>query len=384
LLLGAADDGDHMVLVDTRSHEVIADRTTQTDYWYPRLSPSGHLLAVQQDQIDVIDPITFEHQTIATDADEIQAQRDHHSDTLLAIEVSHASSGEATATLLRYDLTGYTASQPLPAPQVEWSLPGYDWDQWFSFTWIGISPDDHWAVFPLLRGTEHVLLVLDQTTGGVTLVPGSGPVGFTRDSSRIVSYGLAADNGEDLWLIDPTTGTRQTVVMPFRSPLSFAITDDTDTIVCSPTGGNTYALVDPATGAVRSFDANVALEDWISRPADGSLWTDSGGALTSLSTRDAKASGVSVPAAISTINVLPAADRALIGAKDTATIWRVAMAERAIAGPTIQLPDPFDAPPIATLPSPGVGGRYGVESAFDPEYRNPELTRPGLVSSRSR
>src|SRR5258706_6403181 len=192
LLFAQRGTTEELDLIDTTTREVIKSATVPTWYWGTRTSPSGRAVVVADNAtpgapLHVIDTATLQHQVLVHDGDLVEAMWDHSADILIALSVTDPFGPTPSAKLLRYDLRDADLSAPLPAPTVAWQLAGYGWDEWFSFTWIGISPDDHWAVFPLIKHTtgpdsgEHVLLVLDQTTGGVRLEPGSGPVGFTRD-----------------------------------------------------------------------------------------------------------------------------------------------------------------------------------------------------------
>ena len=186
IIMGESGGRDQLVLLDTAARRPIAWQTAPTWYWGTRTSPSGRALVVADNvaplaPLHVIDTATLDYQVIAHGGEAIEAMWNHAEDVLLALSVSDPFADDPVARLLRYDLRDRDPSAPLPEPDVMWELVGYGWDFWFSFTWIGISPDDAWAVFPLIKRTtgldagQHVLLVLDQTTGAAVALKSTAP-----------------------------------------------------------------------------------------------------------------------------------------------------------------------------------------------------------------
>jgi hypothetical protein len=214
----------------------------------------------------------------------------------------------------------------------------------FSFTWIGISPDDRWAVFPVIKhvpsGDEHVLLVLDQLTGRVDLVPGSGPVGFTRDSKYIVSYGSDEVNGgEDVWLIDPESHVRTVVDLPFGA-VTFTVSRFSDDVIASPVGGAQDTVIYNTTNATMQSVPQLWLGDYVSRTAKPELFVESSGGLFALDLAAGTSTAIPTTAAIDNINACPSTDRAFAADFQTATIYPIEMRTRAV-GTGIALPSPF-------------------------------------------
>jgi hypothetical protein len=280
LLMAQRGATENLALIDTTTHTRIASTVTPTWYWGTRTAPSGRAVVVADNQdpkapLHVIDTTTLRHQVLPHGGDEIEAMWNHHADVLIALSVTDPFGPNPTAKLLRYDLTDADLDQPIPAPTVAWTLEGYGWDFLFSYTWIGISPDDHWAVFPLIKHTtgpddgEHVLLVLDQTTGGVSLVAGSGPVGFTADSAQIVTYGVAPQVAgqpfhQDPWLVDPVTHARTTVTMPFDSSITYFISGAY--LIVAPLAADQAVVRDLATGDQHTLaTTSLDLNDFVSR-----------------------------------------------------------------------------------------------------------------------
>jgi len=393
LLMMQTGGRDNLVLIDTTTRSELARVQAPTWYWGTRTAPSGRAVVVADNNdpklaLHVIDTNKLGHQVIVHDGDMVEGMWNHHEDVFLALSVTDPFGDHPVAKLLRYDWRGADFTQPLPAPTVQWSLAGYGWDFLFSFTWIGISPDDHWAVFPLIKHTagsqngEHVLLVLDQTTGAVSLVPGSGPVGFTRDSSRIVSYGVnAAGDAEDLWLIDPVTHAQQVVAMPWKFGINFFPMHDLDDIVVTPYwSGGPVAIFDQPTNTVRSVGNGqlITLDDFVSRPGKGELWLDFDGQVAALDVANAKLTSIPLPqASASTINVRPSADQAVVGDGLAASIFRIDMATHTFA-PKIQLPSPFAivAPGSYGFAIPSPTTRHFAQSPFDPAFVREHTDEP--------
>lgn len=357
LFMAQSGGTESLTLFDTTTRTPIAQTTKPTWYWGTRTAPSGRAVVVADNAdpkapLHVIDLATLQHQVLAHDGDHIEAMWNHDSDVLLALSVTESANAPPRAKLLRYDLTTHDFRQPLPAPTTLWQLDGYGWDLLFSFTWIGISPDDRWAVFPLIKysGTEqdaeHVLLILDQTTGGVKLAPGRGPVGFTRDSRSIVSYGVRQTEEqvhEDLWLIDPST--LATTVRPTSYPLvSFAPMRHSDHVVAVHAfGGTTLEIHDLARSGARTVTmASASLADFVTKP--GHVWMESTGTVTDLDLATASVTSVALPDPAGNINIRPSFDQAVIAAATRAAIYRVDMTTRQLVGAPITLPRPFARP----------------------------------------
>lgn len=356
LLMAQQGGTESLTLFDTTTRRPIAATTKPTWYWGTRTAPSGRAVVVADNAdakapLHLIDLATLAHQVLPHDGDDIEAMWNHAGDVLLAVSVKLLPDGTPTAKLLRYDLTAHDFAAPLPSPSIVWQLDGYGWDGLFSFTWIGISPDDHWAVFPLIKHTpgtpatqEHVLLVLDQTTGHVTLAPGRGPVGFTRDSARIISYGTRAvdeeTSVEDLWLIDPATRERTTVQTMFGL-LSFAPLRQSDHVLVSTALFEDVPLgiLDTTTLTLRETSLRGAsLRNYVTR--SGHAWLITGGALQDVDVATGSVTRVSTIRPPGSINIRPSKDQAIITATDEPRLYRYDMITRRLMGASIPLPRP--------------------------------------------
>jgi hypothetical protein len=349
LLMAQVSGTERLVLYDTVTRTRIRTTTKPTWYWGTRTAPSGRAVVVADNAavnspLHVIDLATLEHQVLPHDGEYVEAMWNHDSDVLIALSVTETPAPRAK--LMRFDLEGADLSAPLPQPTVLWELDGYGWDLLFSFTWIGISPDDRWAVFPLIKHAggeqQHVLLLLDQLSGGVTLVPGKGPVGFTHDSSRIVSYGEAVEGtAQDLWLIDPVTRARTVVPTGYPLVSFFPSRDSGHIAITSPVTNQHLTVYDTATGTLRSTNQAVGLHDFVTRPGHAQLFAESNGSVFELDLAAATATPVPLPALVGNINVRPASDQFVATDRDKAKIYRVGMATHAMQGAAIVLPSPF-------------------------------------------
>jgi hypothetical protein len=348
LLMAQVAGTERLVLYDTTTRTRIRTATKPTWYWGTRTAPSGRAVVVADNAavnspLHVIDLATLEHQVLPHDGDYVEAMWNHNSDVLIALSVTETPAPRAK--LMRFDLEGADLSAPLPEPTVLWELDGYGWDLLFSFTWIGVSPDDRWAVFPLIKHAggeqQHVLLVLDQASGGVSLVPGSGPVGFTHDSSRIVSYGYSAESTQDLWLIDPIT--KEKTIVPTGYPLvSFFPSRDSGHIaITSPVTNQYLTVYDTATGTLRSTTQSMSLHDFVTRPGRAQLFAESGGSVFALDLAAATATPLAMPALVGNINARPTSDQLVATDREKAKIYRVGMATHTLQGAAIVLPSPF-------------------------------------------
>lgn len=399
ILLAQRGAQDTLVLFDTTTRSQLASVTKHTWYWGTRTSPSGRALVVADNAtagapLHVIDTSTLEHRALVHGGEEIEAMWNHGEDVLFALSVTDPLEPTAVARVHRYDLRGADLSAELPAPTRTWEVGGYGWDYFFSYTWISISPDNRWVVFPLVEwdenGTDpqHMLFIIDQQTGATALTPGMGPVDFTRDGRTIISYGWnAAADAQDLWLIDPVTRARKVVDLPFTGSLMFHAARNADYIVCVPVlGSGPPAVYDLAHDTVREIDTpSLALYDFITRPTTDELWIESAGSVFGLDLSSARLSKVPLGGAVaSTINVRPLADEAVVGDSVAVSVRRIDMANRTQVGSTLHIPSPFDAPaPVTLAPRRArVAERFAVpaQSAFDPAFASVVERRPGRMN----
>jgi hypothetical protein len=374
LLMARGADGDeHFVLIDTAARAVLAKRVVPAWYWSPRSAPSGRALVVNNIEgvgsLHVLDTATLQYRELAYGGARIDAMWNHDRDVLTAISVVDPFTDHPHARLLQWDFEGVDLSGPLPEPTVQWELDGYDWDSSFSFTWIGISPDDRWAVFPVIKKItgESVLLVLDQDSGEVRLTPGRGPVGFLHDSSAIVSYGHASDGtpGDDLWLIDPVTLARTTARLPTDSEVSFFPTHESPHVGVTPVldvHEQPLLIYNTSTGAmVPSSRIGIDLHDFVSRP--GHLYVESSRVVFDLAVETGVMREVALGEPVHHISATPGTDRAYAAAVETATIYPIDTVNAVQSGAAFHIPSPF-------------GGVFGGDKLLDTVARRTRTPLP--------
>ncbi len=312
LLMAQHNGQERLVLFDTDTRQAIKWTTKPTWYWGTRRSASGEFLAVADNgssasPLHVIDANTLEHIVVPHGGTAIEAMWNNTSDHLLAVSATNPFSDNSTIRLLSWNVTSV---QEFPAPSVDITLPGYDWDFLFSFTWIGVSPDGRWAVFPL-RDPEgqYVLVVLDQNDGSTRMVPGQGPVGFTPDSSSIVSYGY--ENGNELYMIDVVTLQTDQVPVAVNGGLSFFVTWDGNYVVATSVGGDDKLVIyDPETGESTQVEGpHVGLREFVARPGAHQLWLADLGQLYKLHLEQATLTHIPLGSSVRSLNILPTQDR---------------------------------------------------------------------------
>jgi hypothetical protein len=355
LLMAQAGGREHLVLLDTETLTEIRRTTKPTWYWGTRRSPTGKFLAVADNNaeaapIHVLDLATLEHVVVPHGGDSLEAMWNRTGDQLLAISVKVPENGAPpVARLLRWTVTSV---RDWPEPDLDVALPGYEWDFAFSFTWIGVSPDDRWAVFPVLRHEtgEHVLIVLDQADGTTREIGGRGPVGFTPDGSSIVSYGYDDNGSGVLHMIDPVTLETELVPVPIEGGLSFFVTWDGNFVVCTSVfSSGRLVIYEPDTGESVQVDGPwVALTDFVTRPGAHQLWVASQHLLHRLRLDDAVLEVVTVPFDVLHVNILPVADELVLSQAQGPAVWFMNL-ETTMMVKTVELPSPIDQPVSETV-----------------------------------
>lgn len=392
MLLFAEQAGrDHLVLFDTRTQQALRSTVAPTWYHGTRSSPSGALVAVADNAgtagpLHLIDSGTLEVQPLGDDGAAIEAQWNHGDDRLLAVS-SDDPFGGGGVRIARYDLTSGLGAPP---PELRIDLPDLGWDIFFSFTWIGVSPDDRWAVFPLLRGDENVLVILDQASGDVAVVPGRGPVGFTPDGQLIVSYGYDEETWEaELWLIDPVSEARAIVPLGFVDGVSFYVSRGGNQVLASPIygvwDGTPSVHHDLDTATTTRLDRHVDLTALVYRPSAEEAWSQRGGRLERVALAEPLVTTIPSGDEVASLAIRVDADELLTGERDP-VVHRIDLTDLHTIGAPIWLPDPLSAaaPPLPTsarLTGAGAGGARRAQSRFDPAFVGPTPSREGAVTA---
>ncbi|MBX7191880.1 MAG: hypothetical protein K1X94_07470 [Sandaracinaceae bacterium] len=227
LLFAQQGERDELRLLDRAGERTLATRTSTTWYWGTRVAPSGDFVVVADNAgehfpLHVISIPSLAIETVPHDGAWLEAMWLNGGDRLAAIVFYDPYTRSQRARILVWDMRGVaeggfaTDDTGLwPSPVHDILVPGVSYDFFFSYTWIGVAPDDSRVVFPVLRAANdvydgaHELLVLDMADGTTASVPDAyGPVAFTPDSSSIVSYRYADQIGSSqsqLLLIDAET-----------------------------------------------------------------------------------------------------------------------------------------------------------------------------------
>jgi hypothetical protein len=293
LLLMAQEGGaEWMRVLDPTTFAVRREARAPVLYAGTRLSPSGRWLAVadtshERGPIHLIDTATLDIHAIPHGGDWLEAMWLHESDRLLAIVFYRQQTQAPSARILSWSLPGVAqagfAATPegyWPSPDVDVEVPGASYDLLFSFTWVGVSPDDRTAVFPVLRQgstSGYQLLVLDLASGALrTVDDAKGPVGFTPDSSSIVSYrDEGAGARSDLLVIDRVTLATNDVPLPIDGiGPSYFVSHEGNFVVVAPTLGlSRLVLYDVDHQRLTELRGpSIQLDEFVSRPGHGELW----------------------------------------------------------------------------------------------------------------
>lgn len=366
LVMAEKDGNERLALVDTNQGTKLRSKSTKYRYWGTRTSPSGKFLVVCDNNAKpIVDPVTKAEKTVCplhlidTDtldkaenaiggAGGIEAMWNHKGDQLLALTVDEATTNHPVARIHRWDVASLDGWK---APALTVDIPGYRWDFLFSFTWIATSPDDRWAVFPLVNATTkaYELVVLDQQDGSTRIVPGKGPVGFTPDSSTIVSYG-DSDDGALLYLIDVATLAVRTELTPIKGFLSYFVTwSGNYIVVASSLGSEGLHIYDPQTGeATKVNGAAIDLNDFVTRPGRDQLWLESNAGLYRLALDKAVLQKMPLGFDVGGINILPVKDLLALTKDKAAEVVFYDMETEAVTV-TAPLPSSLSSPVKTTI-----------------------------------
>jgi hypothetical protein len=328
LVMSERDGHDVLSYLDPATHRVTFEMEAQVRYNGTRMSPSRRFLAVADNTsafapIHIIDTEELGLVDVEHDGDWLELQWLHTSDTLVGIvfydwdgvgidcagsscAIDTVCRPETRARIMTWSLEGAGASSISEDPNGTWSrpeldvtVPGACADMLFSYTWVGISPDDLAAVFPVRAQDEatgewgYQLLVVSLVDGSVRRVDDAmGPVGFTPDGSTIVSYRyveLPPAEGEtegstatQLVLIDSETLEETTIDLTEIvewGPQFFVTRNANVVVITTPFGSEHLVIhdVDTATTTTLENPGWATLNEFVSRDAASELWMVSDG-----------------------------------------------------------------------------------------------------------
>lgn len=294
VLVMSEDDGrDRLDLHHAQTLERIATAQVDVRYHGTRMSPGRGYVAVADNTSDhapihLIDATTLERRVLPHDGEWLEAMWMNERDTLMAVVFYDIYGTAPRARILGWnvldlvnagferDEAGYWTHRVMDI-----DVPDVNPDMMFSFTWVGVSPDDRYAVFPVVGqgeagADEHQLLVLDTTTQEVRVVADAkGPVGFTPDGSTIVSYTDTADGlGQNLLLIDAVTLEKDEQAVPIEGGITYFVSHDGNyVVVASNWGDQRLVLYDVDNESLTEMAGpGIGLDEFVSRLGHRELW----------------------------------------------------------------------------------------------------------------
>lgn len=158
------------------------------------------------------------------------------------------------------------------------------------YTWIGVSPDDRYVVFPVSEreSGDAALLIWDTSDGSVRTVPDAwGPVGFTADGTTIVSYRYLDQTytpredgarhheaGPSLLLVDTETLSQHIVSLDQETGPRFFVTSEGNYVVVADSfGDESLVLYDVDNDTLTDLGGpDLGLNEFVSRPGAAELW----------------------------------------------------------------------------------------------------------------
>ncbi len=334
LVMSEVDGLDVLELRDAATFAPKATKHASVRYHGTRMSPSRNWVAVADNTSDtapihIVDATTLETRVIPHDGDWLEAMWMHQQDELVAIVFYDVGSTTASARIMSWSIetarqSGFVADSTgfWPNPKMDIRLPGTTADMFFSFTWVGVSPDDHYVVFPVRKtstgGSSYALVVLDTTNQTLRTVDGAkGPVGFTPDGSTIVSYSGSVD--QRLLLIDTATLAVDPEDVPIDGGITYFVSREGNQVVVAGNFGDqrlTLYDIDNQRQTQMAGPA-IGLDEFVSRIGHDELWLVDQQALFRLDMRQGLFETVSTSFAPQHVNILPTRDRLVLDGAGT-------------------------------------------------------------------
>ncbi|MDH5493714.1 MAG: hypothetical protein OEY14_17300, partial [Myxococcales bacterium] len=256
MVMGEQGGVDILRTYDPETYAPIDVVSTSARYHGTRMSPSRRWVAVADNAqaakpIHLIEAGSLQILEIPHDGEWLEAMWLHGSDTLVAIVFYEIDQPTAYARVMIWDLPSVKAGGFATDADGTWSLKlrdlridGVSRDLAFSFTWVGIAGDDSLVVFPVrqydpaLAAWGYALRVLDLDAGTLRSVgDAQGPVGFTPDSSTIVSYHYVDDGmggtSPELLLIDAATLETTPMAIPWDGLPQYFVSHEGNYVVAA-------------------------------------------------------------------------------------------------------------------------------------------------------
>lgn len=344
LLMSEINGKDRLELFDKDTLAPLDSASMSVRYHGTRMSPSRKYIAVadntsEKAPIHIIDTASLEPRIIPHNGDWLEAMWMNNSDKLVTIVFYDWDLPTAHARVLSWSIQSVIDAQfqvdelsgLWPKPDMDIDLPGVTGDLFFSFTWVGISPDDHYGVFPVrkVEGKDtysYELVVVDMTTSEVRTVPNAkGPVGFTPDGSTIVSYKdipTGENINQSLLLINTQSLAIDQEDVPIDGGITYFISHDgAYVVVGSNNGDQRLVLYDVEQDKqTQMAGPGIGLNQFVSRGGHGELWLVDQEALFKLDLFKGELETVKTDFAPLHINILPKRDQLILDAKGSHTI----------------------------------------------------------------
>lgn len=363
MLMSELNGKDRLQLFDNKTFAEKSSSDLSIRYHGTRMSPSRKWIAVadntsEKAPIHIINGATLETTVVPHQGEWLEAMWMHQNDELLAIVFYEQNSMNPSARILSWSMdsvasggfkpdlmTGYWA-----APKLDITLPATAADFLFSFTWVGISPDDKYAVFPVRKpdgqgNFSYQLIVVETATGTMNTIDNAkGPVGFTPDGLTIVSYrDVETPNGfnQELLLIDMATLTPDPVTVPLEGGITYFVSHAGNYIVVASSSANQrLVLHDVDQNKTTQMDGpGIGLNEFVSRTAQNELWLVDSQALFRLDMVQATFESVPTSFIPAHINLLPKKDELVLGGDGDAKLYFFSPSTKEITA-TAALPMP--------------------------------------------
>lgn len=344
LVMSEQNEKDELLLLDKDTFAEKAREPVDVRYHGTRMSSSRDWVAVadntsEKAPIHIIDTQLLSRRIIPHDGDWLEAMWLNGSDQLFAI-VSYIADPDVPGSknrsrILAWSMADVEAGKFEPGEDGFWPDRKIDFvvedvmpDFFFSFTWVGISPDDKWAVFPVVESNpetpeEYQLLVVDTATGDLRIVhDAKGPVGFTPDSSTIVSYDdKGSQNGPDgetkdgeidqrLLLVDVNTLEVDPQDVDISGSISYFVSRDGNfVVVASNYEGEKLVLYDIDNDKSTQMKGPAAgLDEFVSRKGKNELWLKDEQSLLKLDMNKGEITTIPTGYSVGHLNILPKHD----------------------------------------------------------------------------
>lgn len=347
LVMSEQGGKDELRLFDNKTFEEKLRVEMPVRYHGTRSAPSREWIAVADNTsehapIHILDAENLTARVIPHNGDWLEAMWKNQTDELFAIVFYDGDSDDdgkqdydPYARILSWSMADVTAGQFEPDDTGFWpkrkldiNVPLVGGDFLFSFTWVGISPNDKYAVFPVQdldpeTPETYALLVVNTETGELRRVADAkGPVGFTPDGSTIVSYDdKGSENGPDgttkdgeidqrLLLIDVETLEVDPQDVDISGGLSYFISRDGNfVVVASNFADEKLVLYDIDNSKQTQMQGPaIGLEEFVSRRGHNELWLVDQTSLYQLDMNEGTLLSVNTGYDVSHLNILPKHD----------------------------------------------------------------------------